>query len=115
MPGWHWQANLPRGITDKTDMALYPLKFNPRLLEKIWGGRKFETVLGKPLPPDKQIGESWELYDFPPGVVKGETGWASAVVSNGPLAGRSLHALLVEHGPDIHGDVPLLPVDGSEV
>jgi mannose-6-phosphate isomerase len=47
--------------------------------------------------------------------VEGEAGWASAVVSNGPLAGKSLHQLLAEHGPDIHGDVPLLPVAGSDV
>ena len=29
---------------------LYPLKFRPRFVEKIWGGRKIESVLGKPLP-----------------------------------------------------------------
>ena len=28
-------------------MSLYPLKFKPRFVEKIWGGRKIETVLGK--------------------------------------------------------------------
>ncbi len=50
-------------------MSLYPLKFVPRFVEKIWGGRKIETVLGKKLPPGKHIGESWEIYDFPPGVV----------------------------------------------
>ena len=43
-------------------MALYPLKFKPRFVEKMWGGRKIETVLGKPLPAGKQIGESWELH-----------------------------------------------------
>ena len=50
---------------------LYPLKFKPLFVEKIWGGRKIETVLKKPLPGGKQVGESWELYDFPPGVVEG--------------------------------------------
>jgi len=39
-------------------MALYPLLFKPRLLEKMWAGRKIQTVLGKPLPPGKNIGES---------------------------------------------------------
>jgi mannose-6-phosphate isomerase len=96
-------------------MDLYPLKFKPRLVEKIWGGRKFETVLGKPLPPGKPIGESWELYDFPPGVIDGAGEWVSAEVANGPLAGRSLHALLAEFGADVHGDVPLLPVAGADV
>ncbi|CAA9441249.1 MAG: Mannose-6-phosphate isomerase [uncultured Phycisphaerae bacterium] len=96
-------------------MDLYPLKFKPRLVEKIWGGQKLQTVLGKPLPPGKPIGESWELYDFPPGVVEKSGGWVSAEVANGPLAGRSLHALLAEFGADVHGDVPLLPVAGSAV
>ncbi len=89
-------------------MPLYPLKFKPRFVEKIWGGRKIETVLGKPLPPAKQIGESWELYDFPPGVVEGTDGWVSAEIANGPLAGQTLHAVASEFGKELMGDVPLL-------
>ena len=27
-------------------MSLYPLKFKPRFVEKMWGGRKIETVIG---------------------------------------------------------------------
>ena len=38
------------------------------------------------------IGESWELYDFPPGVVDNSSEWISAQVANGPLAGRTLEA-----------------------
>lgn len=94
---------------------LYPFKFQPRFVEKIWGGRKLQTVLAKQLPANKPIGESWELYDFPPGVVEGSSEWVSAAVSNGPLAGKSLHELLKTYGQDIHGDVPLLPVAGSDV
>jgi mannose-6-phosphate isomerase len=86
---------------------LYPLKFKPRFVEKIWGGRKIETVLGKPLPAGRPIGESWELYDFPPGVVDNSAGWISAEVANGPLAGRTLHSLVQEFGEALHGDVPL--------
>lgn len=86
-------------------MSLYPLKFKPRFVEKMWGGRKIETVLGKPLPPDKPIGESWELYDFPPGVVDGSTTWLSSEIANGPLAGRTLHGLTGEFGRDLLGDV----------
>ena len=89
--------------------SLYPLVFQPRLVEKIWGGRKIETVLGKPLPAGKQIGESWELYDFPPGVVDGSADWVSATVANGPLAGTSLHALVTAYGADLMGRVPLAP------
>ncbi len=89
-------------------MSLYPLKFVPRLLEKMWGGRKIETVLNKPLPSGKLIGESWELFDFPPGVVEGSTDWVSSPIANGPLAGRTLHQVVGEFGTDLHGDVPLV-------
>jgi mannose-6-phosphate isomerase len=89
-------------------MSLYPLKFKPRFVEKMWGGRKLETVLGKPLPSDKPIGESWELYDFPPGVVDGSRDWISAEIANGPLAGRTLHQLVQDFGRDLTGDVPLV-------
>ena len=90
-------------------MSLYPLKFKPRFVEKIWGGRKLETVLGKSLPAGKMIGESWELYDFPPGVVDRSGAWVSSEIANGPLAGRTLHSVIEEYGPALHGDVPLLP------
>jgi mannose-6-phosphate isomerase len=86
-------------------MSLYPLKFKPRLVEKIWGGRRIESVLGKTLPPGKQIGESWEIYDFPPGVCDDSGNWTSAQVANGPLAGRTLHDLVVDFGDDLLGDV----------
>jgi mannose-6-phosphate isomerase len=92
---------------------LYPLKFTPRLLEKMWAGRKIQTVLGKPIPPGKNIGESWELYDFPPGVVDSSSGWISAPVANGPLAGRTLHELVEEFGSDLYGDVPLVQPHGQ--
>jgi mannose-6-phosphate isomerase len=93
-------------------MSLYPLKFRPRLVEKIWGGRKFASVLGKTLPQGKLIGESWELYDFPPGVVDQSGQWASSEIANGPLAGRSLHSIIEECKEDVHGDVALL--DGRQ-
>ncbi len=94
-------------------MSLYPLKFAPRFVEKIWGGRKIETVLSKSIPVGKQIGESWEIYDFPPGLIDGETGWASAKVVNGPLAGKSLHELVLEFGESLHGNVPLVGQHGQ--
>ena len=87
-------------------MVLYPLKFVPRFVEKIWGGRKFQTVLGKTMP-EGQIGESWELYDFPPGVVDKTPNWVSAPVANGPLTGKTLHELVQTAGKDLYGDVAL--------
>lgn len=94
-------------------MALYPLTFKPRYVEKIWGGRKIETVLGKALPPGKMIGESWELFDFPPGVVQGSSDWVSSEVAAGPLAGRKLHSLVSEFGRALMGNVPLTAPAGQ--
>lgn len=94
-------------------MKLYPLKFRPRLVEKMWGGRKLQTVLGKPLPDDKPIGESWELYDFPPGVVDASADWVSSRIENGRLAGRSLHWAVGEFKSDLYGDVPLVGEHGQ--
>jgi mannose-6-phosphate isomerase len=64
---------------------LYPLTFQPIFQERIWGGRKLETLYKKSLPPGKIIGESWEISDRPE---------ANSVVSNGPLKGRALHELM---------------------
>jgi mannose-6-phosphate isomerase len=93
-------------------MPLYPLKFKPRFVGKMWGGRKIETVLGKSLPPGA-IGESWELYDFPPGVVDESADWISAEVAEGRLAGKTLHELVQEFGRDLCGDVPLVGPHGQ--
>lgn len=94
-------------------MSLYPLKFKPRFIDKIWGGRKIETILGKKLPDTKPTGESWELFDFPPGVIDGAEGWVSAVIANGPLAGRTLHELIGQFGKELHGDVSLVGPHGQ--
>ena len=92
-------------------MNLYPIKFEPRFVPKIWGGQSLAIVLGKTLPPGAAIGESWELYDFPPGVVGADArqagddanGWTSARIANGPLAGRTLHDLMTDHRADLLG------------
>ncbi|MGB5273108.1 MAG: type I phosphomannose isomerase catalytic subunit [Flavobacteriaceae bacterium] len=65
-------------------MALYPFKFEPILKERLWGGTKLKTVLGKPIASDI-TGESWELSG-----VAGDV----SVISNGPLAGTSLGQLI---------------------
>jgi mannose-6-phosphate isomerase len=73
---------------------LYPLTFQPILKERVWGGRNLERLYGKPLPPDRPIGESWEITDRPEGV---------SLVANGPLAGRTLRWLMEQHRQDILG------------
>ena len=74
--------------------TLYPLIFQPRFKERVWGGRRLETIYGKPLPPNVPIGESWEISD---------RAGDESVVANGPLAGRTLRSLLEEQGSEILG------------
>lgn len=84
-------------------MNLYPFKFAPRFVPKMWGGRALERVVNKSLPADKNIGESWELFDFPPGNVGPDAsqpgddphGWVSSKIANGPLKGENLHSLML--------------------
>ena len=61
-------------------MKHYPLRFYPILKERIWGGKRLATELGKATPSEK-TGESWELSG-----VDGDV----SIVSNGPLKGKSL-------------------------
>ncbi len=60
---------------------LYPLKFYPQFVEKIWGGRLLKTFLGKNLPENGNFGESWEISE-----VEGNV----SVVSNGELKNKTL-------------------------
>jgi len=75
-------------------MTLYPLTFHPLFKTRPWGGRRIESLYGKPLPPGVQIGESWEISDRP-----GD----ESIVANGPLAGTSLRQLMEQHGNAILG------------
>lgn len=61
-----------------------PLTFTPLFMERVWGGRRLETNLGKPLPQGVPIGESWELVDRKE---------AQSVVDYGELTGTTLHEL----------------------
>lgn len=71
-----------------------PLRFTPLAMERVWGGRHFETLLGKSLPEDSVIGELWEIVDRPE---------AQSVVSEGPLRGTTLHDLWSESREAIFG------------
>lgn len=94
---------------------LYPLRFRPHLASRIWGGRRLHSVLHKVLPPGETFGESWEVYDFPPGVVDGSADWMSAAVADGPLAGQTLHDLMLAMSRRLMGDAePLLTPAGPQ-
>ncbi|MBM3876363.1 MAG: mannose-6-phosphate isomerase [Verrucomicrobia bacterium] len=73
---------------------LYPLTFQPIFKERVWGGRRLQDLYGKALPPGARIGESWEISDRP-----GD----ESVVTNGPLAGRTLRWLMEHHGSELLG------------
>ena len=67
---------------------LYPMKFKKFFVEKVWGGREFETKLGMKLPEGKKIGESWEVSAHPHGM---------GIVENGALAGQRLDDIYKEY------------------
>ncbi|MBN1950492.1 MAG: class I mannose-6-phosphate isomerase [Bacteroidales bacterium] len=73
---------------------LYPLKFNPILQERIWGGMKLKNILHKPTTSDK-AGESWEIS-----CVEGNI----SEVINGFLAGNDLEELIEVYMGDLIGD-----------
>ena len=51
----------------------------------VWGGRRLEQVLGKPLPTDEPYGEAWELSDHP---------LHRSTVATGRWAGRTVRELM---------------------
>ena len=88
---------------------LYPLKFSPIYIDKVWGGRALEKC-GRVLPggKDKLIGESWELADLRQTSTSGAGGGAEhSVVSNGPFKGETITELTKQFGESILGHVPL--------
>lgn len=72
---------------------LYPLKFQPILKEKVWGGNKLQTLLNK--DADGEIGESWEISGVEDDV---------STVKNGPLKGKKLDWLLQEYKEELVGE-----------
>ena len=73
---------------------MYPLRFQPAFRRYIWGGRRLAEVLSKSIG-DQSAAESWEIVDH---------GDDQSVVQFGPVAGRSLHELVIDHGADLVGD-----------
>ena len=75
-----------------------PLRFERHALEKVWGGRALERAFGFALPPQKTIGETWEVVDR-----AGE----NSIVCRTPLCedwvGRSLAQLMESHAGDLLG------------
>ena len=68
-------------------MSLPPLRFDPLLKPRAWGGHGL-AGFGRRIPADTLVGESWDLADLPPDIADGVS-----IVAEGPLAGRRLAAL----------------------
>ncbi|MBX9850409.1 MAG: class I mannose-6-phosphate isomerase [Cytophagaceae bacterium] len=75
--------------------ALYPLKFKTIFKDKIWGGNKIKTILGKDFSPLPNCGETWEISG-----VKGN----ESIVADGSLAGKSLPDLIDEYKGKLVGE-----------
>lgn len=74
-----------------------PLRFEPLLKPRAWGGDRLRG-LDRDVAPGAAIGESWELADLPAEIVDGKS-----VVAEGPWAGRTLTDLLATDSPSIMG------------
>ena len=77
--------------------SLGPLRFARRFVEKPWGGRTLERILGFVLPPGVPVGETWEIVD---------RAAENSVVAEGAQRGRSLRELMETHADAILGDAP---------
>ncbi|WP_108869569.1 type I phosphomannose isomerase catalytic subunit [Aquimarina aquimarini] len=73
---------------------LYPLKFQPILKEKIWGGNKLKTILNKQTSKTN-VGESWEISTV---------GEDISIIENGEFAGRKLTGLIGEYTSELLGE-----------
>jgi len=75
--------------------ALYPLRFHPYYKEKLWGGQKLRTVLGKDFGDLTNCGETWEI--------SGVEGHIS-VVKEGSLQGQKLTDLMAAYKGELMGE-----------
>jgi mannose-6-phosphate isomerase len=74
--------------------TIYPLKFKPLYKDYVWGGRNLEA-LGKLLPPDGVVAESWEVACHTNG---------SSIIANGEYEGITLSELIKQMGRKLIGE-----------
>lgn len=74
---------------------LYPLKFEPILKEKIWGGTSLVNHYHKKADPVIKYGECWEVSAISDNL---------SIVCNGFLAGNNIEELIEVYMGDITGD-----------
>ena len=76
-------------------MALYPLRFRPRLKERIWGGESLAAKSGRKSSAGKRYGESWEISGV---------GGDLSVVSSGLFKGNDLQEMVEVYMGDLVGE-----------
>jgi mannose-6-phosphate isomerase len=96
-PSGHGSGKSSDDVELAAALAREPLRFGRLCLEKVWGGRALEDVLGIELEGDGPIGETWELVDRAD---------HQSVVSGGPLAGTTLGELVVRAPRALLGSAP---------
>jgi mannose-6-phosphate isomerase len=74
---------------------LYPLKFEPILKDKIWGGNSLVKDYGKKANQSRLIGESWEISAVQDNL---------SVISNGFLAGNNIEEVIEVYMSDLTGE-----------
>lgn len=80
-------------------MQLYPMTFEPVYHEKLWGGRRLETLFQRKLPSGR-IGESWDVAAHPNGM---------SIVNRGSLQGSTLAQVAAEYPDELYGTSALVP------
>lgn len=75
--------------------TLYPLKFKPIYMDKIWGGQRLKTLLNHDFSPLPNCGEAW--------LISGIEGYNS-IVSNGFLANNELNELVEIYMDELVGE-----------
>jgi mannose-6-phosphate isomerase len=70
------------------------IRLKPLYQDRVWGGRALEIALDRTLPPDRPIGESWEIVDRPE---------AQSVVSGGEHDGKTLREVIAANSAAIMG------------
>lgn len=68
--------------------------FHPLYQERVWGGSRLARSLGRSLPDERLIGESWEIVDRPE---------AQSIIAGGTLSGLTLRQAIESHASDLLG------------
>ncbi len=76
-----------------TISPLYPLKFEPILKHKVWGGTKLNKLLKK--IAKGKVGESWEISGVAENISE---------IANGPLKGKTINWLLENYNEKLVGE-----------